>query len=164
MTTKMPRKDSDRGSSKSVFNLPYGSVILDFGSKDLKSERYLFYGSTTPKISGSLFWSYYETSPSITICRFLFLSLTDSVFVRYVRERSFETGRNKINYFSLGKFLYASQLSQKITPLSPTVGAESLCRNTCISYFRHLELRQEANFFTAYHLCVLEQEENFKSH
>jgi hypothetical protein len=22
-----------------------------------------------------------------------------------------------------------------------TVGAESLCRNTCISYFRHLELR-----------------------
>ncbi len=30
--------------------------------------------------------------------------------------------------------------------------AESLCRNTCISYFRHLELRWEANFFTAFHL------------
>jgi hypothetical protein len=27
-----------------------------------------------------------------------------------------------------------------------TVGAESLCRNSCISYFRHLELRQEPIF------------------
>jgi hypothetical protein len=37
-----------------------------------------------------------------------------------------------------------------------TVGEESLCRNTCISYFRPLELREEPNFFTTDHLCVLE--------
>ncbi len=39
---------------------------------------------------------------------------------------------------------------------APTVGAESLCRNTCLSYFRHLELKKEPNFFTTDHLCVLE--------
>ncbi len=55
--------------------------------------------------------------------------------------------------------LWKSKLFRK-PPMTCTVGAESLCRveslcrNTCISYFRHLELRQEPNFFTAYIMCL----------
>ncbi len=66
----------------------------------------------------------------------------------------------KYKYFYCNSFLPTDPTI--LTHLYTTVGeeslcrAESLCRNTCISYFRHLELRQEANFFTAYHLCGLE--------
>ena len=63
--------------------------------------------------------------------------------------------RNRIRNKSFGSAtLDESYQVVKITVIYSGRGkchAESLCRNTCISYFRHLEFRQEPNFFTAYH-------------